>query len=41
MTPNDIATSVAGTKPVGEGSVTLSTNYTYSWGKLDDANTWD
>ena len=44
MTPNDIATNVAGFKPMGEGSVNTSTNFTqsYSGGWItDDANTWD
>lgn len=45
MTPNDIATSVSGLKPMGEGSVNTSTNFTQSYSIngfiTDDANTWD
>ena len=41
MTPNEIATNISGLKPIGEGSVALSTNYTYSFQRLDDSNTWD
>ena len=45
MTPNDIATNIAGLNPVGEGSVNTSTMGTQSfvgqtW-TIDDANTWD
>jgi len=45
MTPNDIATSISGLKPTGEGSVNTSTNFTQSCTHngfmTDDANTWD
>ncbi len=46
MTPNDIATNIAGISPTGEGSVTTSTNFTQSCAMgggfcTDDANTWD
>lgn len=45
MTPNDIATSISGLKPVGGGNITASTNFTHTWttngSQVDDANTWD
>lgn len=41
MTPNDIATNVAGLNPVGEGKITVSMNYTYTFERMDDSNTWD
>ena len=41
MTPNDIATDIAGLNPVGEGNINASTNFTHTFGSLDDANTWD
>lgn len=46
MTPNDIATSISGLKPVGGGNITASTNFTQSFAMgggytVDDANTWD
>ena len=42
MTPNEIATDVAEFKSVETGNITaLSMNYTYSFGRLDDSNTWD
>ena len=45
MTPNDIATSIAGLGSVGGGNITSSTNFTQSstasgW-MTDDARTWD
>lgn len=39
MTPNDIATNV--TTVHNTGSVNLSTNFTYSFQRMDDSNTWD
>ena len=39
MTPNDIATDVSSVN--GSGAINASTNFTYSFGKLDDSNTWD
>ena len=45
MKPNEIATSLSGLKPIGEGNVTLSTMGTNSYvGQnytVDDWNTWD
>ena len=45
MTPNDIASSVSGLKPVGEGSITTSTRGTTSYVgttlSIDDSYTWD
>ena len=45
MTPNDIATNIAGMGSAECGNITTSTNFTQSWtGKgssMDDANTWD
>ncbi len=41
MTPNDIATSISGLKSVGEGNITASTNFTYTFERMDDAHTWD
>ncbi len=46
MTPNDIATSVSGLRPVESGNVAASTNFTQSPAPfggftMDDANTWD
>ena len=40
MTPNDIATSISGLKPVGEGDITNTVSYTYTFERLDDANNW-
>lgn len=44
MTPNDIATNIAGMGP-GSGNITASTNFTHTWttngSQVDDANTWD
>ena len=39
MTPNDIATDVSSVHD--SGAINTSTNFTYSFGKLDDSNTWD
>lgn len=39
MTPNDIATDVSTVQNLG--SVNLSTNFTYSFQRMDDSNTWD
>lgn len=39
MTPNDIATDVSTIHT--SGSINLSTNFTYSWQRMDDSNTWD
>lgn len=47
MTPNDIATSVAGLRPVGGGDINWSTTATYCWGGTgagqipDDQRSWD
>lgn len=41
MTPNDVATSISGLGPAGDGPINLSFNYTYTFGRLDDANAWD
>jgi hypothetical protein len=45
MTPNEIATSISGLNPVGEGSVNFSTNPTFCWCNgssiPDDQNSWD
>ena len=46
MTPNDIATDIAGLNPTGSETTGLSTNYTYCTGwngqqRMDDSNTWD
>ena len=41
MTPTDIATDITRFSPAGSETVNLSTNFTYSWGKMDDSNTWD
>lgn len=39
MTPSDIATDMSTVQ--GSGSVNLSTNYTYSFNRMDDSSTWD
>ena len=39
MNPSDIATNVSSIQ--GTGSVNLSTNFTYSFNRMDDSNTWD
>ncbi len=41
MKPNEIATDITRLSPVGSETVNTSTNFTYSFGKLDDSNTWD
>lgn len=41
MTPNDIATSIAGIVQMGDGNITASTNFTYTFERMDDSNTWD
>ena len=49
MTPNDVATNVAGLNPVGNENVNWSTLPTYSWIGIgsgssyvvDDQNGWD
>ena len=46
MTPNDIATDIAGLNPVGEGNINWSTSPTFciSGGQMnvaDDQRTWD
>ena len=45
MTPNDIATNVAGLSPVGNGNVNWSTQPTYSYSGgawvADDQRSWD
>lgn len=46
MTPNEIATNIAGIGPAESGSITASTSFTYSvtpggYSSMDDANTWD
>ena len=42
MTPNDIATNISdlGLSEV-ENAVGMSTNFTYTFGRMDDSNTWD
>jgi len=40
MTPNDIATSISGLRPVGEASIANTVTYTYTFEKMDDANNW-
>ena len=41
MTPNDIATDITGHGTAGSGSINASVNYTYTFERMDDANTWD
>ena len=41
MTPNDIATSISGIVRMGDGNITASTNFTYTFERMDDSNTWD
>ncbi len=41
MTPNDIATSISSLGSVGGNKVNASVNYTYTFDRMDDANTWD
>ena len=45
MTPNDIATNIAGMGSAECGNITTSTNFTHSSTPsgytMDDANTWD
>ena len=41
MTPKEIATDITRLSPVGSETINLSTNFTYSFGKLDDSSTWD
>lgn len=41
MTPNEIATDITGLKSLGTEITGLSVNYTYTFGRLDDSNTWD
>ena len=41
MTPNEIATSISGLGPTGEGPINLSVNYTYTFERMDDSRTWD
>ena len=40
MTPNEIATNISGTA-AGMGNITASTNFTYTWERMDDSRTWD
>lgn len=39
MTPSDIATDVSTVQNFG--SINASTNFTYSFQRMDDSNTWD
>ena len=39
MTPNDIATDVSTSQTFG--TVNASVNYTYSFNRMDDSNSWD
>lgn len=41
MTPNDIATSISGIVQMGDGDITSSMNFTYTFKRMDDSNTWD
>ncbi len=41
MTPNDIATDIAGISPAGEGTINMSFNYTYTFERMDDSHAWD
>ena len=46
MTPNEIATNIAGLGSAGSGNITTSTSFTHSnipggGYSMDDANTWD
>lgn len=46
MTPNDIATSIAGLRPVGEENINWSTSATFctsggQMGIADDQRQWD
>lgn len=41
MTPNDIATDISGLGQAGDGNITASTTFTYTFERLDDSNTWD
>ena len=41
MTPNDMATSISGIVQTGDGNITASTNFTYTFERMDDSNTWD
>ena len=40
MTPSDIATSISGLKPVGGGDITDTVSFTYTFDRMDDANSW-
>ena len=39
MTPSEIATDITAVN--SSETVGQSTNFTYSFGRMDDANTWD
>lgn len=41
MTPNEVATDISRLSSVGGGSINASTSFTYTFQKMDDANTWD
>ena len=41
MTPNEIATDISGLKSIVGGDFTASTNFTYTFERMDDSNTWD
>ena len=41
MTPDDIATSLSGIVQIGDGNITASTTFTYTFERMDDSNTWD
>lgn len=43
MTPSEVATDINGLNPVENvnGPFGPSTNFTYSFQRLDDSNTWD
>lgn len=39
MTPQDIATDITAVN--SSETVGLSTNFTYTFGRMDDSNSWD
>jgi len=41
MTPNEIATSIAGLSTTDNGGVAVSMNFTYTFQDMDDSRTWD
>ena len=40
MTPSEVATDVASISPVENGNIGTGTNFTYTFVRLDDSNTW-